>query len=243
VRDPVRIGLISDIHSNLHALDVVIDELEDCDKLICLGDIVGYGAYPNECVKKIKDGDIPCVLGNHDAACIDLLSLGWFNPFAASAIRWTLDRLSGESLNFIRNLPRTYRTESCYLVHGSPREPTTEYLTSSIQAQKSFGLCDDQIILVGHTHAPLVFMQREGIEEIKPLEGDWISYKRRRLIFNPGSVGQPRDGNPRASYSVIDTDSGRIGLFRTDYDVESARNSIIEEGLPERLGDRLLVGR
>ncbi|MBU7004626.1 MAG: metallophosphoesterase family protein, partial [Theionarchaea archaeon] len=236
----MRIGLISDIHSNLHALDVVLDELEDCDRVICLGDIVGYGAHPNECVKTIKDGGIPCVLGNHDAACIDLLSLGWFNPFAASAIRWTLARLSGESLNFIRNLRRTHRTESCYLVHGSPREPTTEYLTSSLQAQNSFGLCDDQVILVGHTHVPLVFMQRDEVEEIKPLEGDWVSYKKRRVIFNPGSVGQPRDGDPRASYSVIDTDSGRIGLFRTEYDVESARNSIVKEGLPERLGDRLL---
>ena len=237
------IGLISDIHANLHALDSVLERLDDCERVICLGDIVGYGAHPDECVKGIRSRNIPCVMGNHDAACIGILSLGWFNPHAANAIRWTLENMAGESSNFLRNLPRSLNEKPCYIVHGSPREPTTEYLTNRFQAMDGFRSCDDQVILVGHTHVPLVFMERGGIEEIKPLDGDWVSYRRRRLILNPGSVGQPRDGDPRAAFSILDTDSEKIGLFRQEYDVEAARKEIIEAGLPDRLGDRLLVGR
>ena len=237
------IGLVSDIHSNLHALETVLDRLVDCEKIVCLGDVVGYGAHPNECVKKVRALGIPSVLGNHDAACIGLLSLGWFNPFAANAIRWTLDQMTGESHDFLRSLPRSLREEPYYVVHGSPREPTTEYLTNAFQARDGFALCQDQVIYVGHTHIPLAFMDREGVEEIRPADGEWISYKRRRLIYNPGAVGQPRDGDPRASFSIMDTESGKIGLFRVEYDVDSARKDIIEAGLPEMLGDRLILGR
>ena len=239
----MRIGLISDIHSNIHALEAVLEKLDDCETIICLGDIVGYGAYPNECVEKIKSLKVPCILGNHDAACIELLSLGWFNPYAASAARWTMEELRRPCLEYLRSLPRSRRMESFYLVHGSPREPTTEYLTDAFQARASFKICDDRVILVGHTHVPLVFMEREGDDSFTPAEGDWISYKKRRLIYNPGAVGQPRDGDPRAAYSVIDTSLSRIGQFRTEYDVKSARNGIIEVALPRILGDRLTVGR
>ncbi len=237
------IGLISDIHSNLQAFETVLERLGDCEQIVCLGDIVGYGANPDECVERMRELDVPCVLGNHDAVCIDLLSLGWFNPFAAAAARWTREQLTKPSLEHLRRLPRSAHLESFYMVHGSPREPTTEYLTDKYQARDSFELCDDRVILVGHTHVPLVFMERNGEEAIIPRDGEWISYKRRRLIYNPGSVGQPRDGDPRAAFSLIDTTSRKIGLLRAEYDVESARDAIVDAGLPRILADRLLVGR
>ncbi len=237
------IGLISDIHSNLHALLSVLDRLSECEIILCLGDIVGYGAFPNECIEKVKAHKAPCVLGNHDAACIDLLSLGWFNPYAAAAARWTTESLAARSSEYLRGLPRSMERGSFLLVHGSPREPTTEYLTDSLQARDSFALSKNQVILVGHTHVPLVFLERKGEESVVPADGDWISYKRRRLIFNPGSVGQPRDGDPRAAYSIIDADASKIGLFRVEYDLESAHTAVIDAGLPRVLADRLLIGR
>jgi diadenosine tetraphosphatase ApaH/serine/threonine PP2A family protein phosphatase len=235
--------VISDIHSNLHALEVVLDSLEECERVLCLGDVVGYGAFPNECVNRTRRAGAPCVLGNHDAACIGLLSLGWFNPYAAAAARWTTDRLTSKSEGYLRGLPRSLRTGSLYLVHGSPREPTTEYLTDSLQARDSFALAEERLILVGHTHVPLAFMERDGETLIQPHEGEWLSYRRRRLIFNPGSVGQPRDGDPRASYALIDSEEQRVCLFRVEYDLDAAASSIIDAGLPRVLADRLGIGR
>ncbi len=240
----MKVGLISDIHSNLHALEAVLEELDGCEEILCLGDVVGYGAYPNECVKMAKGVSKACVLGNHDAACVGLLSLGWFNPYAASAARWTMDRLDNGSLAYLRNIPRSTHSGIFFMTHGSPREPTTEYLREVSQARASFDLCDDRVILVGHTHVPLVFMERDdGPERIRPKDGEWISYRRRRVIYNPGGVGQPRDGDPRAAYAMIDTDEEKIGQFRVEYDVEAARDAIIDAGLPRMLGDRLTTGR
>jgi len=243
-RNPlVRIGIISDIHSNIHALDTVLDELRRVDQVICLGDIVGYGAHPNECIDKMKDLRIPCVLGNHDAACIGLLSLGWFNPYAANAVRWAMEEeLTKDSLDYLRSLPTSRRIEPFYIVHGSPREPTTEYLTDASQARASFDLCKEQVVFVGHTHVPLVFIDRGRAEEMVPSEGRRVSYEDVRLIYNPGAVGQPRDGDPRAAYSIVDTSSHTIEQHRVEYDVQEARADIIEAGLPRILGDRLTLG-
>ncbi len=240
----MKIALISDVHSNLHALEAVLEEIDDWDRIICLGDLVGYGANPNQCVSKIRDLSDLNVLGNHDAACIGLLSLGWFNSYAATAARWTMKELENSSLAYLRSLTRSSHDGPFHLVHGSVREPTTEYLRSESQAKASFELSPDKVILVGHTHVPLTFLDREsGVERIKPSNGDWISYARRRLIYNPGAVGQPRDGDPRAAYAMIDTDNEKIGQFRVEYDVEAAREAIIDRGLPKMLGDRLTTGR
>lgn len=239
----MAIGVLSDIHSNIHALEAVLERLGDCEATICPGDIVGYGASPRECVSRVRSLGMSCVLGNHDAACIGLLSLGWFNPYAAAAARWTVEQLSGASAQYLRGLPRSSEHDEIAIYHGTPREPTTEYLTDSLQARDSFALCEKRVILVGHTHVPLAFMERDQVEPLMVREGEWVSYGRRRLIFNPGSVGQPRDGDPRASYAVIDPDKRRIRLERADYDVEAAREDILGAGLPEMLGDRLLVGR
>jgi len=239
----LKIGIISDIHSNIHALEAVLPKLNGCDEVQCLGDIVGYGAFPNECVERLRSEGIPSIMGNHDAACVGLLSLGWFNPYAAMAARWTIENLGPQNHTYLRELPRSRRHESFYMVHGSPREPTTEYLTEPSQARASFSLCEEKLILVGHTHIPLAFMEREEIEAISPVEGMPISYAKRRLIYNPGSVGQPRDGDPRAAYAIVDTSTERIEVFRMEYDVGAAREAIIGAGLPRILGDRLAVGR
>ena len=240
---PVMIGVISDIHSNIHALEAVLDKLKQVDQIICLGDVVGYGAHPNECVERVKGLKIPCVLGNHDAACIGLLSLGWFNPHAANAVRWAMEEeLTEESLRFLRGLPTSRRIEPFYLVHGSPREPTTEYLTDVSQARASFDRCKERVVFVGHTHVPLVFVERGETEVVVPSEGNRVSYEGARLIFNPGAVGQPRDGDPRAAYSIVDTSSNSIAQYRVEYNVQEARADIIEAGLPRILGDRLTLG-
>lgn len=237
------IGVISDIHSNIHALEAVLDKLKEVDQVICLGDVVGYGAHPNECVERVRGMKIPCVLGNHDAACIGLLSLGWFNPHAANAVRWTMEEeLTTDSLRYLRSLPTTRRIEPFYLVHGSPREPTTEYLTDGSQARASFDICKEQVVFVGHTHVPLVFTELGATEGIAPSEGNRVSYEEARLIYNPGAVGQPRDGDPRAAYSIVDTSSSSILQYRVEYDVQGARVDIIEAGLPRILGDRLTLG-
>ncbi len=239
----MMIGVISDIHSNIHALEAVLGRLTQVDQIICLGDVVGYGAHPNECVERVKALKIPCVLGNHDAACIGLLSLGWFNPHAAHAVRWAVEEeLAKDSLEYLRSLPTSRRMESFYFVHGSPREPTTEYLTDASQARASFDLCKEQVVFVGHTHVPLVFTERGGIEAMVPSEGNRISYEGARLIYNPGAVGQPRDGDPRAAYSIVDASSNSIGQYRVEYNVQEARADIIEAGLPRILGDRLTLG-
>ncbi len=239
----MEIAILSDIHSNIHALEAVLERLGDCEAIICPGDIVGYGASPRECVSRVRSLGMSCVLGNHDAACIGLLSLGWFNPYAAAAARWTVEQLDPASTQYLRGLPRSMERGDLAIYHGTPREPTTEYLTDSLQARDSFALCEKRAILVGHTHVPMAFMERDQAEALTVQEGDWLSYRRRRLVFNPGSVGQPRDGDPRASYALIDADAQRIRLERAEYDVKAAREDILGAGLPQMLGDRLLVGR
>ena len=238
-----KIGIVSDIHSNIHALERVLDKLGRCDSLFCLGDVVGYGAFPNECVDLVRESAAQCIMGNHDAACVGILSLAWFNPYASAAARWTMERLSKPNLAFLRGLPREAREGDMYMVHGTPREPITEYLTTSIQAISAFSTRSEKLILVGHTHIPSVFMEREKVEEFSPGDGDSFSYAKRRLVFNPGSVGQPRDGDWRAAYAIIDTDAQLITQYRVEYDVQGARQAILDAGLPRILADRLVVGR
>jgi diadenosine tetraphosphatase ApaH/serine/threonine PP2A family protein phosphatase len=154
-----------------------------------------------------------------------------------------MENLTRPSLEFLRGLRRTARTGAFHMAHGSLREPTTEYLTGRAQARASFELCNDQVVLVGHTHVPLSFVDRETEDILTPATGTWISYQRRRLIYNPGAVGQPRDGDHKAAYAIIDTSTAKIGQFRTEYEVEAARQEIVDAGLPRALGDRLSIGR
>ena len=231
----MRIALISDVHSNLEAFEAVWDEIKDADVILCMGDLVGYGASPNEVVEFVREEmrrkRFLCVQGNHDNAVA--FGTDWrFNPYARRTIRWHERVLSVENVEFLRRLPfketftddtgRTYM-----MVHGSPRAPIDEYVFPWLP-DTEFGTLltyvkqDD--LLLGHTHVPM----------LKELEGG--------RIINPGSVGQPRDGDWRASYTIIDTRENRVELHRVEYDVYKAAEKIVKAGLPRMLAERLFEG-
>ena len=229
------IALISDIHSNLEALEAVWDEIRDADAFLCMGDLVGYGASPNEVVefvrKQMERRTFLCVRGNHDNAIA--FGADWaFNPYARQAVRWHQWVMRSENLEFLRQLPvRQLFTDdtgrSYLLIHGSPRAPLDEYLfpwlpESEFKEVLSYVRQDD--LLVGHTHVPM----------LKEIDG--------KRIINPGSVGQPRDGDWRASYALIDTETGEVTFHRVEYDVEESARKIIEAGLPRFLAERLFEG-
>ena len=229
------IALISDIHSNFEALQTVWDYIRDADAVLCMGDIVGYGASPNEVVefvrREMERRTFLCVRGNHDNAIA--FGTEWrFNPYARQAVRWHQHVMTIENLEFLRKLPiRQLFTDdtgrSYLIIHGSPRAPLDEYLFPSLpdrefRAVLSYVKQDD--LLVGHTHVPM----------LKVIDG--------RRIINPGSVGQPRDNDWRASYSIIDTESGEVEFHRVEYDVEESARKIIEAGLPRVLAERLFYG-
>ncbi|NJE85694.1 metallophosphoesterase [Thermococcus sp. CX2] len=229
------IALISDVHSNWEALQAVWDEVKDADVILCMGDLVGYGASPNEVVEFFREQmerrKILCVRGNHDNAIAFGTEWG-FNPYARQAVRWHQRVMSTENLEFLRKLPvrQLFIDEvgrSCLLIHGSPRAPLDEYLfpwlpDSEFRAVLSYVKQDD--LLVGHTHVPM----------LKEMAG--------RRIINPGSVGQPRDGDWRASYAIIDADTQKIEFHRVEYDVQEAARKIIEADLPRFLAERLYDG-
>ncbi|AAL81753.1 phosphodiesterase [Pyrococcus furiosus DSM 3638] len=227
------IALISDIHSNLEALKAVWKEIKDVDFVVCLGDLVGYGASPNEVVEfireKSKKKNILCIRGNHDNAIAFGIDWG-FNPYAREAVRWHQRVMTIENLEFLRKLPVKlffeYEGRSYHMVHGSPRAPLDEYLFPWLP-DSEFSDCLKYIkeddLLVGHTHIPM------------------LKIIGRRRVINPGGVGQPRDGDWRASYAII-YENGEVEFFRVEYDVETAARKIIKAGLPPFLAERLFEG-
>lgn len=220
----MRIAIISDIHSNLPALEAVLDELEGM-RIFCLGDIVGYNPFPNEVVDLLRDRGIPSIMGNHDKAVITG-DTSWFNPFAAKAIEWTIDELNEENMEYLSGLPMFHEDEF-YAVHGSPGNPLEEYVFPDYPLEVLagfFGYTKRKAIALGHTHVP--FQERIG----------------EKLIFNPGSVGQPRDLDPRASYAIFDIYENEVDIMRREYDVARVADAIKKVGLPKMLAERLPLG-
>lgn len=227
----MRIGLISDVHSNLTAFRAVLSDMPKVDEIICIGDLVGYGAEPNEVVKLAKLKRIRAVMGNHDYAVVTRDVRG-MNDRAAAAVLWTADVLTLENLNYLASLPThlEFKAEGqrIYVVHGSPRDPLGEYVFSDFSnkdmAEVVKGVEADVIVL-GHTHIP---MKRAVLGKI---------------VLNPGGVGQPRDRNPRASYAVLSLARDlKVSFQRVEYDVEAAAEKIKAAGLPEELATRLFFG-
>ncbi len=242
----MRYVVISDIHGNFPALQMVLRDAEPFDAVLCLGDIVGYGPNPNECVERIQEFPLTCIVGNHDWGAIGRADLHIFNSDARQALFWTQHELTLENRNFLSDLPMTMRIEDTLLAHGSPREPIWEYLVDARSAKENFVMHDFQIALVGHTHLPLALEWVEEFNHARILLPDWnvpLQLEGRRLIINPGSVGQPRDGNPRASYAIFDTDAMTWESRRVPYAVEITQERMRARGLPQRLIDRLQVGR
>ncbi len=251
----MRYAVLSDIHSNLEALTAVLDALapERIDRYLCLGDMIGYGADPSACLSRLQAADAVMVAGNHEWACIGKLELNWFNSTARAAAIWTRDQLGFTDLDTLRRLPLTTVDGPFTLVHATLRHPERfEYLVDLAQAVDIVATCRTLFCLYGHTHESCVieYHRRDhrmprvlsGPEELRE-----VAYtpdeESMRYIVNPGSVGQPRDGDPRASAAIIDTERRQIAVRRVAYDITSAQRKIREAGLPEFLADRLAVGR
>ncbi len=243
----MRCAVLADIHSNLEALSTVFRDIEmkgGVDEVWCLGDIVGYGPEPAECVKLLRKHNPVCVAGNHDLGAIGKLELSLFNPVAAQACVWTAEKLSPEDLQYLEELPQTVEKGDFLLVHGSPASPILEYVASNGIAEKNFSHFEGLYCLVGHTHVPLAYKQEGNKVASIPLSsGIGLVLKKSRIIINPGAVGQPRDGDPRASYAIYDSEGGIFRVYRVEYNVRATQDKMMEAGLPVPLVTRLEVGR
>ncbi len=244
----MRYAIISDIHSNLAAFQAVlhdIDERGGVDRIWCLGDIVGYGPDPRECIELLRQYEHVCIAGNHDWGSLGKIDLNDFNPEAAAACRWNGQQLGPEEVDYLDSLPLTLNEGDFTLAHGSPREPIWEYLLSTYSAKVSFNYFQTRFCLVGHSHVPLVFEHIASSEDCLlrefPLDSP-LRLEQNRLIINPGGVGQPRDGDPRASYAIYDSAHGAIWHYRVPYEINITQRKMAEYGLPSRLITRLSYG-
>jgi len=244
----MKIGIISDIHSNSEALNCVLENIERIDGFICLGDIVGYGANPNYCIKKIKDLNCRCIGGNHDFAVVGKVNINYFNYTARAAILWTSLQLQKENFNLLLNLKKKIELENnVFAVHGSPQNPLLEYILDKDTASFIFRKYDFKIYFVGHSHLAGCFSFNENNNRIDYMNfsnGGYIEIsKNKRYIINCGSVGQPRDGNPQASYGIYDLKYNTVNIYRVSYPINLTQDKIINAGLPRSLADRLSYGR
>jgi diadenosine tetraphosphatase ApaH/serine/threonine PP2A family protein phosphatase len=242
----VPIAIVSDIHSNIDALDAVLADAISrgrLDGVWCLGDIVGYGAHPGRVIAALRERGALAVAGNHDRAACGLMDTDEFNPVAARAVEWTAERLTPDERAWLAALPLTCVSGDFTLVHGSLRAPEWEYLLEEEQAEAQFELQATRYSLVGHSHLPFVVRERDPADFDTMESGLSIDLDRMRLIINPGSAGQPRDRNPRASYVLYDEGNATITWHRVEYDIKAAQRAIIDAGLPPFLADRLAEGR
>jgi predicted phosphodiesterase len=256
----MRYGLVSDIHSNLAALQAVLGAIEaqgPVDGLLCMGDIVGYGPQPNEVIERIKQYELFSIIGNHDLAVLDKLPLADFNRDAIDANVWTRYQLLPENIEWLESLePLAQFDDKVTLAHGSPAEPVWEYLTTPFGAARNFRAFDTQICFIGHTHLPRFFRlkedtekddEAEGLDSLKvdmhvPEPGEVFELGEARVIINPGSVGQPRDGDRRASYGIYDDAQMTVSFGRAPYDINLTQDLMREARLPARLIMRLDYG-
>jgi diadenosine tetraphosphatase ApaH/serine/threonine PP2A family protein phosphatase len=240
----MRIAVLSDIHSNLAALEAVLGDLPTVHEAWVLGDIVGYGPQPNEVIRTLQALGARSVLGNHDGAAVGTIDADPFNPDARRAIEWTAGAIDENARAYLGALPEVRRERELTAVHGSPRDPIWEYIFSEEIAAQNLGEFDTSLCLFGHTHVPIVYAADE--DDVVPLASvpdTPISLGDRRGLVNPGSVGQPRDGNPAASYLILDTDDRNIQFRRVRYDIDRTQRLMRDAGLPLRLAERLSYGR
>ena len=243
----MRIAVISDVHSNLLALDAVLAQAGAVDAVWHLGDIVGYGPEPDAVVERLASVGALGVRGNHDAAACGGSEIDWFNADARSAMEWTREVISDRTRSWLRGLPERRDEVDFTLVHGSGRDPTWEYVTSAAAAHESLAVMATRHGLNGHTHIPAAFLETgDRIGRAGPDGGSkelTIGLDIGRLLLNPGSVGQPRDGDPRASYLILDTGAQTASWRRVAYDVAVVGAAMHAAGLPVRLAERLRHGR
>ena len=240
------VAVLSDIHSNLVALDAVLASLDTVDQVWHLGDVVGYGPEPEGVVARLREMQAIGVKGNHDDAACGGESIEGFNVDARFAAEWTRARIDDATLAYLAGLPEVLTPEGTdfTLVHGSPRGHICEYLDSTYAARANMASLETRYCLVGHTHVPLVFRERDGSVDAALADTDGrLALDERRVFVNPGSVGQPRDGDPRAGYLILDTTAGHITWRRVAYDIAATQAAMQAAGLPQRLARRLSFGQ
>jgi predicted phosphodiesterase len=242
----MRILVISDIHANLEALEAVLAAAEPFDRVWCLGDLVGYGPDPNACVERVRDlRRYQCLAGNHDWAALGQLDLSDFNTEARLAALWTGQQLTADNRAFLVARPTWIGPlEDRYtLVHGSPRHPIWEYILDEGTAAANFDQFESQVCFVGHTHVPVIYVETKGKARTqRPVLDERMPLGEERMIINPGSVGQPRDGDPRASFLILDIERGQITYQRVEYAIEQTQAKMVKAGLPPRIIARLSYG-
>jgi diadenosine tetraphosphatase ApaH/serine/threonine PP2A family protein phosphatase len=241
----VRYAIVSDIHGNYEAFTAVLEVIDAMGvaSIVCLGDVVGYGANPNEVIELVRTRASMTIRGNHDQAAIDPAEEAHFNSWAVQAIRWTRDAMTGENLDYLKSLGYESFLPDVRLVHASPSEPEKwRYILSPQAAAREFATFDESFCFIGHSHVPMIVLRTEvGTSEL--LEGEVALPAGARVLINVGSVGQPRNGDPRASFAVLDLEDRSVRLVQVPYDIHAARARIVDAGLPRFLGDRLLLGQ
>jgi predicted phosphodiesterase len=239
----VRVAVVSDIHGNLHALEAVLRSVdaEKPDAIWCLGDLVGYGPRPNRCCALVAERADVCLIGNHDLGVLGRIDLEDFSPDAAAAARWTMEVLEDEPRRYLESLAPQAVLEPAELYHASPRDPVWEYVLAPEIAFLSLEATEKPLVLVGHSHVALRF----GAEQLALAlneDGTEVDLGSERWLLNPGSVGQPRDGDPRAAWLLLDFDAERAVYHRVPYPIEKTQAEIRARGLPEPLAERLATG-
>jgi len=256
----VRLAIVSDIHANLPALEAVLADAQrvGVDQLWCLGDVVGYGAHPDECTSLIAERSALCLVGNHDLAVLGELDDSAFSPAAAAAVRWTRETARPETIDFLRGLEPAEESREVALYHASPRDPIWEYVLWPDQAAECIAVQAARVSLVGHSHVALFFVIAEDgdrgppgqtieLEDVakgaQAIAGTRLDLSEGRWLINPGSVGQPRDGDPRAAWLELDMDAWEATYHRIEYEIDRAADAIAANDLPEHLAKRLYVGQ
>jgi diadenosine tetraphosphatase ApaH/serine/threonine PP2A family protein phosphatase len=239
----MRVAVLSDIHSNLVALDAVLAHAGPVDAVWHLGDVVGYGPDPDGVVARLAAVDALGVRGNHDSAALGGPEIRWFNPEAAAAAEWTRDVIRPETRAWLDAQPLRREVDPVTLVHGSPRDPLREYIITMDVVSANFAALTTTYGLHGHTHVPIAFIDADQhVDVLEVGDGATVTLDERTTLLNPGSVGQPRDGDPRASYLVLDSETDTVTWHRVTYDVATVQAAIRAAGLPRRLADRLAIG-
>jgi predicted phosphodiesterase len=244
----MRYVILADIHSNLEAFKAVLEDAGSragFDQIWCLGDVVGYGPDPCECIEFLRNYDHICIAGNHDWASVGKADFAKFNPAASQACEWTSKQLGSDDADYLYNLPEVMSHDDFTMVHGSPRQPIREYILSTGVARQNFDHFDTKYCLVGHSHVPQIYAYDDKTTECHSVElpeEHSFKFAEQRLILNPGGIGQPRDGNPKAGYMLYDSNTGTINHYRVDYNFSETQAKMIKHNLPVLLIERLAYG-
>lgn len=242
----MRVAVISDVHANFPALEAVLEDIDatGADEIWCLGDLVGYGPDPDACVTTVDARSAICLAGNHDLVVTDAIDIAVFASDAGTAARWTASTITAATMDTLKRLQPRGERAGVELYHASIRDPVWEYVIDNHTAAVCLELQSSQLALIGHSHVPLLYgySGEDFVAGLAPADTE-ISFAGGPFLLNPGSVGQPRDGDPRAAYLLLDLDSEHATWKRVQYDIAATQRSIAEVGLPRRLGTRLSSGR